>query len=496
MGVIQRQSLKYTIINFIGTFIGFLSVIFIYPIEQELYGYFQYWYSTSILIVPLLGLGINTVIVKYYPIFSSKGRHENFLSFSLFISAISSLVVTVILWFLFTFAEGTLSSLFDNFDFTREHSVSILLLAYLLLFGSIFYYQASARFRIVIPDMINNLALKIFLPILIIAIYLNYVDRSYFTSIILLYFLIVMMALFIYLRTLGKLKMAPRFDTLNRQEYKGFASFMGFSFLNTLGASMAFSIDNAMIGNMLSMNAVYIYGTIMVISNVIEIPKRALNNISAPVISTSWNNKNHDNIRMVYQKSSVYGWLAGLFLFLLLFFIWRDILDLMPEKMNISKSSVLIIFSLLGAARIMDLVMGVNSAILSYSEHYKYHMYFLIVMAISNVILNYLLISRYGIIGAAVATFISYVIFNLLKYFFIKSKFNFSIHWKPHYTIAGVGAIVFLVMTLLNLGFHPIFNIIIKASVCTILFSTLIYWSDPTKEIRNLVKTFKSKYGL
>ncbi|HQV98229.1 MAG TPA: hypothetical protein PLE29_11235, partial [Saprospiraceae bacterium] len=64
MGVIQRQSIKYTAINFIGTFLGFLSVIFIYNLDQLLYGTFQAIYGYAVLLVPFLSFGIQSAIVK------------------------------------------------------------------------------------------------------------------------------------------------------------------------------------------------------------------------------------------------------------------------------------------------------------------------------------------------------------------------------------------------------------------------------------------------
>ena len=49
MGVIQRQSFKYSIINFIGVGIGILSVLFIYPKALEVVGLFRSLFDASVL---------------------------------------------------------------------------------------------------------------------------------------------------------------------------------------------------------------------------------------------------------------------------------------------------------------------------------------------------------------------------------------------------------------------------------------------------------------
>lgn len=493
MGIIQRQSLKYSIVNFIGTFIGFISVIYIYPREQELYGYFQFLFSTAAILTPILGLGIGSVIIKYYPIFVQDKRQQHFLSFTTVLATISAIIITGLLGIIYYLFKDGLVALFDNFNFVEDNLTEIIALSYLNLYATIFFYHAVARFRVVIPDMIYTLGMKLFLPILILSVYLGWIDRGLFPVVILLYYFVVMIALLVYVLYLDKHSLRPALKSMNKEEYRSFGSFMFFSLLNGIGASLALRLDNAMIGSMLTINAVYIYGTILTISNVIEIPSKAINQISSAVISNNWANNDKQNIQDIYQKSSVYGWIVGLFLFLLLYFIWVDILALMPGKIQLEVASILLIFSLLSFSRIIDLVTGVNSVILSYSIYYKYHMYFLIVMAIVNVTLNYIFIQMIGIVGAALATFLSYLIFNGLKYFFLKAKFGFYIQWLPHLMIAGIGILIFAGMSFVLPDFHPIFNIVLKAILLTITFSIAILILNPGGEVRTIVYGYLQK---
>ncbi len=493
MGIIQRQSLKYSIVNFIGTFIGFISVIYIYPREQELYGYFQFLFSVAAILTPILGLGISSVIIKYFPVFKQKQLQRHFLAFTLVQATISAVVLTAILGIVFFAFESNFIKWFDNFSFVRDNLPEILILSYLNLYATIFFQHAVARYRVVIPDILYTLGMKLFLPLLILGVYLGWVERGLFPIVILLYYFVVMVLLFGYVLYLDRHSIRPKLDALDRVEYNEFGSFMFFSFLNGIGASLALRLDNAMIGGMLTVNAVYIYGTILTISNVIEIPSKAINQISSAVISNNWVNSDKQNIQDIYQKSSVYGWIVGLFLFLLIYFIWVDILALMPGKISLELSAILLIFTLLSFSRIIDLVTGVNSVILSYSAYYRYHMYFLVLMAIINIILNFILIQSMGIVGAALSTFISYLIFNAMKYFFLQAKFGFHIQWMPHLIIAGIGASIFAGMSFVLPDFHPIVNIIIKSVVLTFLFSISIIAVNPGGEIKMIVFEYWEK---
>ncbi len=218
-----------------------------------------------------------------------------------------------------------------------------------------------------------------------------------------------------------------------------------------------------------------------------EIPAKALNQISSPVISTSWTNGNHENIQDVYQKSSVYGLIGGLFLFLLLYFIWPDIIQLMSGKNKFDLHTVLMVFSFLSIARIIDLVTGVNSIIISYSNDYKFHMYFLLVLGGLNFILNFLLLPKYGIMGAAIATAISYVIFNLIKYIFVQVRFGFRLHFGSHILIIASGLFCFVVLSLVNTTFHPIVNLCLKSITIATIYGLLMYFLNPGGEIRQIV---------
>jgi O-antigen/teichoic acid export membrane protein len=487
LGVIQRQSIKYTAINFIGTFLGFLSVIFIYNLDQLLYGTFQAIYGYAVLLVPFLSFGIQSAIIKFYPEMVKQNKASRFLVFTLILTTISVMASTIILLCVYFFMRSWLAGIFPNFKVVDENLLYIFLLSYLITFTSIFHYHAVAKFRIVIPDLLVTLGLKLFLPLLILLVYFGFWPRPWFIYAILVYFSIVCLALFYYLNMLGANRWKPDLALLDKSQFKEFKSFMGFATLNGLGASLALRLDIAMITAMISLEAVAIYGIIMTISNVMEIPAKALNQISSPVISTSWTNGNHENIQDVYQKSSVYGLIGGLFLFLLLYFIWPDIIQLMSGKNKFDLHTVLMVFSFLSIARIIDLVTGVNSIIISYSKDYKFHMYFLLVLGGLNFILNFLLLPKYGIIGAAIATAISYVIFNVIKYVFVQVRFGFRLHFRSHILIIASGLFCFVVLSLVNTTFHPIVNLCLKSIIIATIYGLLMYFLNPGGEIRQIV---------
>jgi O-antigen/teichoic acid export membrane protein len=447
-------------------------------------------HSFATLLTPFLGFGIQGAIIKFYPVFVNKKLDTHFLSFTMALATVSAVISTAIIALVYVLAKPCLYQIFANFALVEENKYSILILGYIFLYSSIFLFHATARFRIVIPDIINNIGLKIFLPLLILAIYFGILNRALFVPVIIIYFLLVCLALMIYLFRLDKHRHQPKILKLEKAEYKGLIAFMLFSVLNGLGISLALKIDIAMVGTMISKEAVGLYTIILTISNVMEIPAKAINQISAPVVSKSWANGEKQNILDIYRKSSVYGLIGGVFLFLILYFIWVDIITLMPGKLNLDIQTVLLIFTLLSMARIIDLVTGVNSVIISYSTDYRFHMFFLLILGCANIIMNYFFLIHFGLVGAALATCISYLIFNVIKYVFVKLRFGLTIEFGQHLYILIAGSIVFFLMYWIDIQLPVLINVLVKPLMAGGLYFFMIWKLNPGGEIRKFTHDF------
>ena len=72
------------------------------------------------------------------------------------------------------------------------------------------------------------------------------------------------------------------------------------------------------------------------------------------------------------------------------------------------------VFLILGLARVIHMFLGFNQTILITSRAFRYDLIFNIFLLLSAFYLNYLLIPKYGIDGAAIATAVSIVVYNLI----------------------------------------------------------------------------------
>ena len=77
MGVIQRQSLKHSAVNFVGLVVGSLSMLLVYPHTLEAYGLIQFLLWVAVIGLPVYALGANILAVRFFQKFvdSATGHH-------------------------------------------------------------------------------------------------------------------------------------------------------------------------------------------------------------------------------------------------------------------------------------------------------------------------------------------------------------------------------------------------------------------------------------
>ena len=69
MGIIKKQAIGFSIVNYLGVAIGSLSTIFLYPQDEEAYGLFRFLLDSANLIQPFAMLGAWYVGTRMFSIF-------------------------------------------------------------------------------------------------------------------------------------------------------------------------------------------------------------------------------------------------------------------------------------------------------------------------------------------------------------------------------------------------------------------------------------------
>jgi O-antigen/teichoic acid export membrane protein len=162
------------------------------------------------------------------------------------------------------------------------------------------------------------------------------------------------------------------------------------------------------------------------------------------------------------------------------------------EQYRLAKSLVF----LLCIAKIIDMATGLNNQIIGMSSSYRILLLFLLVAVVSNIGFNLIFIPKYGIEGSAFATIISISIYNLLKFLFLKVKYDLNPFTIKTLLIIVVGITIILVVQLIPRTSMPLLNLVLFSGGSAILYAGVMYRMKVSPEINDFVNKQLKRVGL
>lgn len=486
MGIIIRQSLKYSFVNYAAVLIGVISTVFIYPLDKQVYGLFRFLIDTSNLLVPFVLIGTPALSVKFFPLFKGVRHKEGEFIAHLFWLAFIGFLASFLLIIIFK------RPILDYYGKKTEH----LYLEYLwyvipFLFANAFFSltkQITTNYgRIVWPSMLES-SIKITFPILFVLYYFKYISLDIVISGVAVFLFCVMALAGWYLYHIGSIQLKiPKTKTweVEKNEFYKYAAYFS---IGSAGSIIATRIDTFMVGSMVDLNQTGIYAIAALIAVNIGIPINAITAISSPIISKEITANNWSEVENIYKKSSITLLLAGCFLFLLVWTNLDDLFGLMPDNNEMLSSKMIVLY--LALAKLFDMATGVNDSITAYSGHYKLNFYSILLLAVMNIAGNLLLIPKYGILGAAISPMIASIVYNLVKLIYIQwafKMFPFSIATLKLLLISII--ILFILSAGLFFDNHFL-NLFIRSLLLCILFIPTIYWLKISPDVNGVIDNF------
>ncbi len=489
MGVIQRQGSKQALVKIAGVLIGFASLMLVYPLHLESYGYAAFILSAATLLTPILAMGLSQSAIKFFPEYKEANSNYNGFIWILFVLNLIPLFICVI--FFYSFSEIIYEFIdYMGLDVTlfKENSgvitvVSILILLYMTITSYISNFG-----RIVIPTVLNEFSYKIFLPLVVLGVLYGVIQKFDIPYLMIAFYMLSLSCLFIYLFKLGGIGKKVNFSFLSSNNLLRIGKFSLYSALGSLGSLLIYRMDAVMIAGLLGEVSTGLYFNILVMAAVIDIPSQAIGKIAGPIISRSFNENNHDEIKSIYTKGSVNSLIVGMLLFLGIWFNFDAIISLSAKPEAFVGAAQIFLF--LGIAKLIDGLTGINTHILLYSKYYRYNLLFLVFLGVINVILNLVLIKKYNIAGAAMATLISLTLYNLIKFLFIKIRLGMTPFNSDTLKVLGIGMLIFGLLFILPMPESNLVSIFLRSTIISVLFVGAIYKSKASLDFNGLVNKY------
>ena len=303
-----------------------------------------------------------------------------------------------------------------------EYFALTLIITCSLVFFQVLEAFSRSLFNIVIPTILKDIIVE-FLQLLQLIGYgfdlMNFDESLYLVVFV---YSLNAISLLIYVARIRGLGLNLNFSFLRDGILAQVLRFGFYSLLGAGGTQIILQIDSVMVSGMEGLDATGIYTIAFFIGIVIEIPKRSITQVSSALISQASQKHDYEAVKKLYKQTSINQMIIGS---LLLITIWSNIENIysfIPNHEQYINGINVVLFIALG--KLSDMVFGVNGEIIVMSKYYRFNVLAIGILALSTIILNYYLIPKYGLEGAAIASFISMLGFNALKFLFLWSKYK------------------------------------------------------------------------
>jgi O-antigen/teichoic acid export membrane protein len=486
MGIVRNQSIKNSISFYIGMTIGAINTVIIYPNvfkdNPEHFGLIQILIAYAIVVSTITTFGIPKTFVRFFPAIKEKGQLY-------FLSLITPLVGFVLATISYVLFKEEIFSLLNASDLLKENFFYIVLLVFFIGFYDVLTSISRSFLDASTPIFINEVFLKIYSMSMLLLHWFGLIDFSTFLKVYLFGYVFKFMILFFIQWKNNHLDFEYSVQKLNLKEIISFGLFV---LVGGASIMIVTRLDMMMIGSLLDLEQVAFYTVAFFIGNAIKVPGKSIATISTPLLAKAWENQNMKEIQILYAKSSINQLIIGGVFFLCVWINIDEIFSLLPLKFQGGKWVVFYI----GLSQLFNIASGVNGAIIINSKYYKYDLYTNILLVGITITSNLILIPKYGIDGAAMATAISVLLFNLIRLVLIKVKMN--MHPFSFNTLKTI--IVLLVIYYLH-QYLPKSTIVLidifwKSSITIMLYIPLVLWLNISEDITNFTEELRKKFLL
>lgn len=494
MGIVLKQSLKNTVVIYLGFLIGGINTLFLYTrfLKEEYYGLATYVFSAANLLTPIIAFGIHFTIVKFYSSYASKQEKDKFLSSILLLPLGIALPIG---FFWSYFHNWILNFVSDSNSVVENYTFYIYTIAFCCAYFEMFFSWAKVQMQSVFGNLLKELYNRVAIMMLLLAVYLEVVTKQQF---------LIYMAYAYVLRTVLMMLYAfklymPKFSFSLPNNFKEVLKYSLYIILAGSAGAIVLDIDKVMIPGKEGFATAAYYTVAVFIGSFIEAPSRAMTQILQPLTSKAINENNPKETESLYKKSSINLLLIGGLFYVLINANVNELFKLLPDQGYAGGGLVVLMIS---SAKLVLMLLGSNGAIITNSKFYKITMPIGLFMAFSVFYLNKLFYNylNFGTEGLALATLITIVIASSFKLWFVKVKLNMSPFTSTTLKMISIIIVLFLSFWFWNFDMpelyissfpiHPILNIMLKSILIITIYLTVVIKLNISTQINGLVKRF------
>ncbi len=494
MGQIRKQTIQSSFLSYIGFLVGAINTYFFTRqglFTPDQYGLTQVFISMSQILAPLASFGMVAYMNKFFPYYHENldDKKNDLLTVAVIFSAVGALLV---------FSGAFMFKPFVVQKFAKKSTVLVVEYYYWMLVFSFFYlcfiilesYLGTLK-KTVLPNFMKETAYRIAVLVLIGLFAFKVINFGSFIILFCCIYLLIISIIITYLVVTHQLHLSLKFSYITTRFRKKMATYVSFIYGGLVINGIARQIDTLALAGAKSLTDTGIYSLNQYIAAILQVPYRGMQAIGGALIAQHWKNKNKMEIERIYKRSAINLLLLSMFLFFNIWLNYDDGLRFLhiEEKYAAGKT----VFLILGIYNMLELGTGINAAVISTSPAWRFEFYSGLLLLAISIPLNVFMARWRGMEGVALATFITFTIYNIVRLLFIRWRFNmwpFSKH-TLHAILLTLGA--YLLAFFITYYMHGLGGMVVRSLIFSSVFLAGTHYLKLSPDFPELLAIVKQK---
>ena len=499
MSQIRRQSIISSVMVYGGFALGFINT-YLFTKEggftKEQYGLTGIFIAIASLMVSFASLGMPAYIYKFFPYYNDNldKKRNDILSLALVVSLIGFCFVA----FAGYYFRDIVIRKFGNSPQLIQYYYWIFPFGLGLNLYSILESYAWQLKKSVLTNFLREVQFRLFTTILIVLTFAGLLSSfDLFIKIYSFTYLGIALILLVYLLAKGYIHLSFKTSIVTKKFLKKILVFVSFVYGGALVYNISLVFDSLVIASVLKegLAAVAVYSLAQNIGSLIQAPQRGIISSSIAALSRAWKDKDMARIERIYKQSSINQMIFAVAMFSLIWLNFRD--GVLTFKMQQGYLDARWIFFYIGLYRIVDMGTGVNSQIIATSIRWRFEFVTGIILLLITLPLNYVLTKYlFGVLGPAIANFFSFTVYNAIRFWFLKTKYNLQPFTKHSAYTLLLGAACYFICYFLFDKCQGFVWIVIRSTAFIVLYISGTLLLNLSSDIAPVWNTVLKRVGI
>lgn len=489
MGVVIRQSLKGTFVNYIGVVLGIFVQFYIVAkfVDPEVLGLSKVIYEIAFLLSTLALMGSGSTGMRFFPYFKDKdtGNH-GFLYYYLLFPVLGVTLMTTLYLCLSGPIEGYFAAKSPLFN---QYFYYVIPMMAVLCFWVWSENYANINMRIAVPKAVREVGMRVMMLAIYVSYGLGYIGVTGLIVGFIICYTLCMLASGGYALSIGSRSLKHDWRFITPDLRNKVLLYAGFLMLSTISGNIIQQMDLFMLSGVKGLYDAGIYTMVIYMAEVVNMPSRNITPISTPLAAEAMKNGNTSVAQKLYKQVSIHQMLASAVLLMLVWINLDNIFAIIPngEKFAAGKWAVLF----LGLSKVVYGTLNFGNTLISFSKYYYWTLFIAIVLAAISIGTNLYFIPIYGMSGAALASLITVLVSYAYQQYLVQVKIKTNPFTWAHARILVILAMLFAVNWLVPsfAGHSPWIDIVVRTLVVMSVAAVLIYVMRISPQITWFINT-------